>query len=87
MDTQGTDSGRNIERRRFLKHTATVAFAAPVMASMMSGAASAQVGQCGTKSGGIDEVDCTVTTPCETGMECRAAPLLPMGTPCGCVPI
>lgn len=86
MDAKDTGSGQ-IERRRFLQHTATVAFAAPVIVSMMSGAAKAAgLGdQCGTKSGGVGDTACNVTDPCTTGLSCQGLPAGPMGTPCTCV--
>ena len=85
MGEKGTSSGE-IERRRFLQQTATVAFASPVIVSMMTGAARAQAQECGEKIGGAGTTACTVTNACDTGFECLGAPLLGSGTPCGCVP-
>lgn len=84
MEDKGIGSGQ-IGRRRFLQQTATVAFASPVIVSMMTSGAAAQDVECGTKSGGAGSVDCNVTTPCATDEECRGLPAGPMGTPCGCV--
>jgi hypothetical protein len=89
VETKDAGSGQGIERRRFLQHTATVAFAAPVIVSMMSGAArAAGIGdQCGTKTGGVGDTTCNVTEQCSTGLECHGLPAGPAGTPCTCVPV
>ena len=87
MEDKDTRSGQ-IERRRFLQHTATVAFAAPVIVSMMSGAAKAAgIGdQCGTKATNTPgDTACNVTDPCTTGLECHGLPLGNAGSPCTCV--
>ena len=83
MEKKDSTSGQ-MERRRFLQQTATVAFASPVIVSMMARGAAAQTIVCGEKSGGVGSVDCTITTPCGTGLECRGAPAGSVGDPCGC---
>ena len=82
MEDRDTGSGQ-IERRRFLQQTATVAFAAPVIVSMMSGAAQARP-QCGTKVEGGQSTACHTTSACTTGFECLGEPGAFIDSPCFC---
>lgn len=88
MEEQQRIAGSGIERRDFLRNTATVAFAAPVIVSLLSGPARAQVGgigeECGTKSGGVGSTTCNVTAPCGTMLECRADPTNQLSDDCFC---
>jgi hypothetical protein len=61
----------DVDRRRFLKQAAGVAWGVPVLLTLMSGPASAQEGAvCGTKNPEAIGELCDVTTPCATGFRC-----------------
>ncbi len=77
---EGELSSELIERRRFLKRAATVAWAVPVVYTLTTGPAHAQVILCGTAVGGV----CPNTPACPTPLPvCRTAPTLPLNQ-CGC---
>ena len=80
------EAGRS--RRRFLKQAATVAWASPLIVTMMSRAASAQPAQCGTlllfsQPGGGSQLRCFVAQPCGTAQDCIPTSA-DMGDPCVC---
>lgn len=68
-------------RRRFLKQAATVAWASPLIVTMMSRAAHAQDG-CGEV--GLTPGVCEVQTPCGTAQQCVPDPTAFDGS-CICV--
>lgn len=79
-------------RRRFLKQAATVAWASPLIVTMMSRAANAQPAQCGTLElfsmpGGGSQLQCNVSQPCGTAQTCApgAGSFLDPGDPCFCI--
>ncbi len=73
-------------RRRFLKQAGTVAWASPLILTMMSRAAHAQVEVCGTKIGGPGTTACTVTLPCGSQtLGCQGVAAAAAGTDCVCV--
>lgn len=79
-------------RRRFLKQAATVAWASPLIVTMMSRAASAQPTQCGTLQlfslpGGGSQLQCQVSQPCGSTQACApgAGSFLNPGDPCFCL--
>lgn len=83
------EAGRS--RRRFLKQAATVAWASPMIVTMMSRAAQAQPTQCGTLQlfsmpGGGSQLRCAVTNPCGSSQTCAPTGFLNSGDACFCVP-
>ena len=77
-------------RRRFLKQAATVAWASPMIVTMMSRSAMAQPAQCGTlllfsQPGGGSQLRCAVTQPCGSAQNCQPTGFLNPGDPCFCV--
>lgn len=86
-DEQGL-SAEGESRRRFLKQAGAVAWASPLIVTMMSRAAQAQdVIECGTKIGGTGTTACTVTTPCGSPLQCLGNPLGAAGSTCTCVSV
>lgn len=79
-------------RRRFLKQAGTVAWASPLIVTMMSRAANAQGSPCGTQDftieGGAPLFFCHVAAPCGTTQQCvpDEANFGP-GNPCVCQPL
>lgn len=59
-------------RRRFLKQAGTVAWASPMILTMMSRAANAQAGTCGQI--GPNPGVCVVSTPCGSTEACLPDP-------------
>ncbi len=74
MDESGSGTNSKVmERRRFLRQAATVAWAAPTIVTLMSSRAGAQVGgiSCGTVVGGA----CSQDPPCGTALpSCQPDP-------------
>jgi len=76
-------------RRHFLKRAGGVAFAAPVIVTMMSRSVNAAHTQCGTVSSvnlaGLGT--CTVTAACHTAQTCGPpiGQIAQVGDPCTCV--
>ena len=84
MDEQHV-SEEGVARRRFLKQAATVAWASPLIVTMMSRTAHAQLVQCGTQDPAQPGF-CVVTTPCGTAQVCFPDFGKPgHGNPCFCI--
>lgn len=78
-------------RRRFLRHAATVAWASPLVVTMMSRAAHAQGQVCGTYGVEFDPVTqvprfgCTIEQPCASTFVCGFDSNNPPGVGGSCI--
>ena len=81
-----SNASTDVDRRRFLKQVAAISWGVPVMLTLMSGPASAQVpedGVCGTKDPDAEGGElCIVTAACATGLRCSPG----TGQTCICKP-
>ena len=88
MSDHENEVGRNeVQRRTFLKRAATVAWATPIVYTMMSNPAFAQTSpiQCNTNSGGSPGSSCPGgTVTCPTGTSCKKGVEAVTGDACFC---
>jgi hypothetical protein len=59
-------SDAGLARRKFLKHAGMAAWASPVIITMLSRSAQAQVVVCGSTTNGLDCLDATACSPPNT---------------------